>query len=229
MFWYHATSQNTISPTPETPNIPFPKPTFSLCFRLHIVNDGCSLLCCQRGQRVIVRNGPMESREGTLLRLGLRVLGVPPSLLKELLVVQLLLYLLSPIAHPEALDPRIIARPGANRIFLALHRRKCRRVHGRRNRGGLDTRSASWNVSRSWDAEWQTSRTYRSWQFAIKTKSAQSGQSLKLERSPARPIFEALENGSTYNIILYIHIYIYTYIHIFIYLNLSIHWFTLFD
>ena len=86
------------------------------------------------------RHGPMESREGTLLRLGLRVLGVPPSLLEELLVVQLLLYLLSPIQHPEALDPRIIARPGANRIFLALHRRKCRRVHGY---GGLDTRSAS--------------------------------------------------------------------------------------
>ena len=118
----------------------FPKPTFSLCFRLHIVDDGGRLLCYQR---VIVRNGPMESREGTLLRLGLRVLGVPPSLLEEFLVVQLLLYLLSPIQHPEALDPRIIARPGANGIFLALHRRKCRRVHGRRNRGGLDTRSAS--------------------------------------------------------------------------------------
>ena len=83
---------------------------------------------------------------------------------------------LLPTQHLEALNPRIIARPGANRIFLALHRRKCRRVHGY---GGLDTRSASWNVSRSWDAEWQTSRTYRSWQFAKKTKSAQSGQSLK--------------------------------------------------
>ena len=119
----------------------FPKPTFSLCFRLHIVDDGGRLLCYQR---VIVRDGGMESREGTLLRLlGLRVSGVPPPLLEELLVVQLLLCLLFSIQHLEALNPRIIARPGANRIFLALHRRKCRRVHGYGNRGGLDTGSAS--------------------------------------------------------------------------------------
>ena len=177
MFWYHATSQSTSSPTP---NIPFPKPTFSLCFRLHIVNGGCILLCCQRGQRVIVRNGPMESREGTLLRLGLRVLGVPPSLLEEFLVVQLLLYLLSPIQHPEALDPRIIARPGANRMFLALHRRKCRRVHGRRNRGALYSRLMSLEMSPGhetrYQSEWHTSQTDQSWKSAKKSKSAQSGR-----------------------------------------------------